>query len=574
MPADELVRRYEERGLNPAATPGAPDPSKLWNLDTVRARQAWALMGGIDNIDWGSVRIGHLDTGYTEHEVFGPWTNGFSPSLLPQVGINTFDGWQGTMDPLSPKGTPGHGTRTCSVLTGRRDNVFLGVAPRVPVVPYRVTDFVVIDTLGWQNRIGQAINHAVLDGGCTILSISLGDPCYAPSEMGVAVDAAYERGVIIVAAAGNYTSEVTYPGRYSRTIAAGGITKRDEPWSAGSRGVSVDLCAPAADVWRADPIRNNDGSVTTSRYGDNGDGTSYATVHVSGAAALWKAHHGSKARRPLCGQALAICRGVPESHQVDGTQAGRLERQAVRRGHPGHRGAAEGAAARIPIRWSSRTAWPRSSTSDRDQPPRSAPRLAPRAGAGARHRATAPQRRRLRSRLRRAVILPRHRLQARDALLHRRMGREQAAHAAGRQRIVDIEMRGRRIGLGRRVGDRLRALVQALQRRGEPQRIAGDLRARPVGLVLAAAADRHLHQRGGERRQDHRADGDDRLTSGRPFSSRPPPNRPPKLASMPIAPDRVAATVMVSVSRFLTWPSSCASTPVTSSRRGAAAGRY
>lgn len=295
VPADELIRRYEDRGPNPAGVAdGRPTPSMLWNLDTVRARQAWALMGGIDNIDWGSVRVGHLDTGYTEHEVFGPWTNGFSPSLLPQVGINTFDGWQGTMDPLSPKGTPGHGTRTCSVLTGRLDDVFLGVAPRVPVVPYRVTDFVVIDTLGWQNRMGESINHAVLDGGCSILSISLGDPCFAPTEMGLAVDDAYERGVIIVAAAGNYTSEVTYPGRYSRTIAAGGITRRDEPWSGGSRGISVDLCAPAADVWRADPIRNNDGSVTTSRYGGTGDGTSYATVHVSGAAALWKAHHGSK----------------------------------------------------------------------------------------------------------------------------------------------------------------------------------------------------------------------------------------------------------------------------------------
>ena len=178
VPADELLRRYEERGLKPAGVAdGRPNPSMLWNLDTVRARQAWALMGGIDNINWGSVRVGHLDTGYTEHEVFGPWTNGFSPCLLPQVGINTFDGWQGTMDPLSPKGTPGHGTRTCSVLTGRLDNIFLGVAPRVPVVPYRVTDFVVIDTLGWQNRMGASINHAVLDGGCTILSISLGDPC-------------------------------------------------------------------------------------------------------------------------------------------------------------------------------------------------------------------------------------------------------------------------------------------------------------------------------------------------------------------------------------------------------------
>ncbi len=42
------------------------------------------------------------------------------------------------------------------------------------------------------------------------------------------------------------------------------------------------------------------------------------------------------------------------------------------------------------------------------------------------------------------------------------------------------------------------------------------------------------------------------LTIGRPFSSRPPPKKPPKVASMPIAPDKVAAIVMVRVSRFFT----------------------
>ena len=56
------------------------------------------------------------------------------------------------------------------------------------------------------------------------------------------------------------------------------------------------------------------------------------------------------------------------------------------------------------------------------------------------------------------------------------------------------------------------------------------------------------------------------LTSGLPSESRPPPIRPPKLASMPMAPDRVAATVMISVSRWRTWASSCAITPATSSR--------
>lgn len=291
VPADELLRRYEVRGPVPSVEGLQPTPEQQWNLDAVRARQAWQRMGGLDAINWGSIRIGHLDTGYTEHPVFGPWQNGVSPSLRPQEGTNTFDGSPGPRDPLGPKGTPGHGTRSSSALAGRVDNVFLGVAPRVPVVPYRVTDFIVIDTLFWQNRMGEAINHAVFNSGCRILSISLGDPCYAPSEMGRAVDQAYERGVIIVAAAGNYTSEVTYPGRYSRTIAAGGITRNDQPWNGGSRGISVDVSAPAADIWRADAVMDRNGGIHYV-YGPVGDGTTYATVHVSGAAALWMAHHG------------------------------------------------------------------------------------------------------------------------------------------------------------------------------------------------------------------------------------------------------------------------------------------
>ena len=56
------------------------------------------------------------------------------------------------------------------------------------------------------------------------------------------------------------------------------------------------------------------------------------------------------------------------------------------------------------------------------------------------------------------------------------------------------------------------------------------------------------------------------LTSGRPSESRPPPIMPPKLASMPMAPESVAATVMISVSRWRTWLSSCAITPAISSR--------
>ena len=47
--------------------------------------------------------------------------------------------------------------------------------------------------------------------------------------------------------------------------------------------------------------------------------------------------------------------------------------------------------------------------------------------------------------------------------------------------------------------------------------------------------------------------------------SLPPKNRA-KLASAAMAPAMVAVTVMIRVSRFFTWASSCAITPRTSSR--------
>jgi len=158
-------------------------------------------------------------------------------------------------------------------------------------VPYRVSNFVVLDTLWWKNkRVGEAIKHAVFNAGCSVLSISMGDPCNASNLMGEAIDLAYEHGVIVVAAAGNITSEVTYPGRYSRAFGIGGITRREEPWNGGSRGITVDISAPAAGISRAD-CRLENGQFTPD-YGNVGDGTSYATVHVSAAAAMWLAHHG------------------------------------------------------------------------------------------------------------------------------------------------------------------------------------------------------------------------------------------------------------------------------------------
>ncbi len=216
--------------------------------------------------------------------------------VLIHEGANVFDpADHGSLplDPLLSHGTPGHGLRTLSVLCGFQQGIFAGVAPRANVVPFRITNFVVVNpVINTNNGVAEGIRRATVDKGCRVLSMSLGDPCFPGSATGRVVDRAYEMGVIIVAAAGNVTSEVTFPGRYARTIAVGGVSASRRPWAGGSYGSRVDLCAPADDVYRA--LRDVGGSGRAGYSSKDGDGTSYATTHVSGAAVLWLAHHGRK----------------------------------------------------------------------------------------------------------------------------------------------------------------------------------------------------------------------------------------------------------------------------------------
>ena len=86
------------------------------------------------------------------------------------------------------------------------------------------------------------------------------------------------------------------------------------------------------------------------------------------------------------------------------------------------------------------------------------------------------------------------------------MRREQIVHALSCERVDDEHVRGRRVALGLLVRQLVRGVLDLGQRGGQPHRLAGDARAEIVGGVLARAADRHLHQHGRERRQNHHHD--------------------------------------------------------------------
>ena len=271
--------------------------NQSWNLEMVRAGQALEMLrqsSGGGEIDWKEIDVAHIDTGCTRHSVFGPWNGDENDIMQVAEGKNYKEKTMPPFDPADYRGYPGHGTRTGSVLSGRLPGTFMGVAPGLPTIPYRVVNHVVLASKKSRKRVAAAIRHAVDENSCEIISISMGFPILNPFGrrfMGKAVDRAYDDGVIIVAAGGQVIDKVTYPGKFSRTIGVGGVRENKKAWfeyDVSSAERSIDIWAPSDDIPRANSRLQN-GSVVEAPYGE-GDGTSYGAVHVAAAAAIWLAY--------------------------------------------------------------------------------------------------------------------------------------------------------------------------------------------------------------------------------------------------------------------------------------------
>jgi subtilisin family serine protease len=200
----------------------------------------------------------------------------------------------------------------------------IGVAPRLPVIPCRVVTSVVLAKKEQRQAVADGIRHAITKG-CAAVSISLGIPLilnFGRNHMGLAVDAAYEAGVVVVAAGGQIVDSVCYPAKFNRTIGVGGVTPERRIWFDYRAGRDeIDVWAPAKDVLREDSLAppgaatlppvegadpgaqtlsgRSDASSSSAHSGKSGpgSGTSYATVHVAAAAAMWLRHRAADIAR-------------------------------------------------------------------------------------------------------------------------------------------------------------------------------------------------------------------------------------------------------------------------------------
>ena len=189
----------------------------------------------------------------------------------------------------------------------------VGVAPRAPVVPYRAVTSVAMITPDHVRRVADAIDFAVDEGMCSVINMSLGArPVFNPfgafrraiRRLGEACDKAYENGVIVVAALGNNVHDrATYPGKYWRTICAGGVEpvfkdgelRAVETWKSLSQPLveadyqHIDVWAPAESIFRAKARRRTGETQEDFAREPDGDGSSYAAAAVTGTAAIWLA---------------------------------------------------------------------------------------------------------------------------------------------------------------------------------------------------------------------------------------------------------------------------------------------
>jgi hypothetical protein len=305
---------------------GVPAPShKGWALVEMRAPAAWMLEPPTGGKRFGEgVRVCHIDTGWTDHADVD------RDRLDLAAARDLVDDDDDARDPLDYDGNPGHGTATGSVIASSggvtsdgattAPGEVTGVAPRATVVPIRTIKSVVqfLDT-----AVASAVRYST-DVGCDVISMSLGGRAFFGLER--AIKDAVARDVIVVAAAGNCVGFVVAPALYDDTLAVAATNVAHEPWRGSSHGTKIALAAPGEDVYVA---RRSTPTDATNGLVEPGNGTSFATAELAGAAALWVAFHGREALETAAGagtrQALfarALETSVSRPAAWDGAQYG------------------------------------------------------------------------------------------------------------------------------------------------------------------------------------------------------------------------------------------------------------
>ncbi|MFF8017102.1 type VII secretion-associated serine protease mycosin [Streptomyces sp. NPDC007929] len=274
------------------AFPNGKYPGRPWSLQRVLLDELWSQSTG------KGMRVAVIDTGV---DVTNPQLTeavdvksgrNFLPKDLKDDDGNPIERGKenGTTD------TVGHGTKVAGIIAARpaKGTGFVGLAPDATIIPIQQND---AEGNGDVGTLTAAIHHAV-QAGADVINISQDTtkPMTSTSRLKLAIDQALNKGIVVVASAGNDglggNVKETYPAAYEGVLAVAASDRNNERASFSQSGEFVGVAAPGVDMISTVP---KGGHCSDS-------GTSFSAPYVAGLAALIKAKHPDWTARQIVAQ--------------------------------------------------------------------------------------------------------------------------------------------------------------------------------------------------------------------------------------------------------------------------------
>lgn len=247
-------------------TPNDPLYKDQWHLPHVGAPTAWGYSTG------HGATVAVVDTGIACEDY-----NSFVK--VSDLG-GCVEGFNFVNNTPHANDDQGHGTHVAGTIAQATNNGHgaAGMAFNARLMPVKVLG---ANGSGTTAGVADGIRWAA-DHGAQVINLSLGGS--RPAQvLEKAIQHARSKGTVVIAAAGNSGGSVGYPAAHDGVIAVSASDRNDKLASFSSRGAQVDIAAPGVDVVQQTICEGGKGKCEKFPAFN---GTSMATPHVAGAAAL------------------------------------------------------------------------------------------------------------------------------------------------------------------------------------------------------------------------------------------------------------------------------------------------
>lgn len=244
--------------------PNDPAYTQQWNLRSINVEQAW------DETKGEGVTVAVIDTGVTK---------------VPDFDQTQFvEGYDFVNNKVDAQDDVGHGTHVAGTIAQSTNNNYgvAGIAYQAKIMPLKVLGV----NGGTVADIAEAIRFAA-DNKADVINMSLGGGGNS-QLMQDAIKYAHDKGVVIIAAAGNENrNSASFPARYPQVISVSATDSIGEKAPYSNFGAGVDISAPGGSETGKiiqETITGENKQPTFVGF----QGTSMAAPHVAGVAALIK----------------------------------------------------------------------------------------------------------------------------------------------------------------------------------------------------------------------------------------------------------------------------------------------